>query len=281
MTYEQQYNACMSIFTAFPIRVGAKLTFTFRDDGTALALLDDKKYTGKILIPDVVTCEDITSKYFGQNFNVVGIPGRGLANGDFTSLDTGNGVQSIAAYAFSNAYDMKEITLGENVTYFNNAFFFNSKLSKVIYNCIYASAGNTAGAFSQGNVTEVIIGPKVQILPRGVFGRTKITEVVIPSNVGTIGMWAFYECTKLVDVVIEEGVGYIGQEAFRGCTALTTITIPSSVSIIDTNAFKGCTSLTEIIINGSPGSINVSNPDIDWNPDGIPVTYTADGGFIT
>ena len=53
-----------------------------------------------------------------------------------------------------------------------------------------------------------------------------VTEIEIPNDVTTIGLYAFSDCTSL-----------------------TTVTIPSSVTSIQFGAFQGCTSLTSLTVN--------------------------------
>ena len=55
------------------------------------------------------------------------------------------------------------------------------------------------------------------------------TEVVIPDEVTSIGMHAFYNCSSLISVTIPEGVKKIGEGAFYGCSSLTSITIPKAI----------------------------------------------------
>ncbi|MBR3784376.1 MAG: leucine-rich repeat domain-containing protein, partial [Bacteroidales bacterium] len=76
-------------------------------------------------------------------------------------------------------------------------------------------------------------------------------NVIIPSNVETIGNKTFYGCTGLTSITIGSGVTSIGSSAFRDCTSLTSVTIPNSVTSIDSYAFSGCTGLTSTIYTGT------------------------------
>ena len=78
-----------------------------------------------------------------------------------------------------------------------------------------------------------------------------LTEITIPSNVTSIGDDAFSWCTGLKKVSISEGVSEIGDEAFVMCSGLTEVTIPSSVTFIGNRTFYGCNELNEIQYNSS------------------------------
>ena len=80
-------------------------------------------------------------------------------------------------------------------------------------------------------------------------------ELVIPSNVTSIGRFTFSNCDKLTSVTIPEGVTSIGEDAFSGCDNLISITIPSSVTRISDRAFAMCDRLTNITILSSSASI--------------------------
>ena len=64
-------------------------------------------------------------------------------------------------------------------------------------------------------------------------------ELVIPSNIKTIGYAAFNQCTKLTSLVIEDGVETINGEAFTYCSKLSgDLIIPDSVTMINEWSIK-------------------------------------------
>lgn len=78
----------------------------------------------------------------------------------------------------------------------------------------------------------------------------KITKVVVPSTVTTIGKNAFANCTKLKTVTIKgTTLTKIETGAFQGCTSLKSFTIGKNVKSIGTNAFKNCKNLKKITVN--------------------------------
>lgn len=64
------------------------------------------------------------------------------------------------------------------------------------------------------------------------FAGTKLTNLIIPSNVKKIGDYAFYNCSSLKSIELENGVETIGQYGFYNCWYLNYVKVPSSVSAI-------------------------------------------------
>ena len=77
-------------------------------------------------------------------------------------------------------------------------------------------------------------------------------------NTGTkvIAGCAFEFCDRLTNIMIPDSVTSIGDVAFYGCSSLTSATIPDSVTSIGRGAFDSCGSLTDVYYSGSKA---------DWN----------------
>ncbi len=94
---------------------------------------------------------------------------------------------------------------------------------------------------------------------------TRITSVVIPETVTTIGDNAF-SGTSITSVTIPESVSVIGDNAFSN-TALTSVEIPASAKEVASTAFADNTELKEITV--SPDNTDYSSEE--------GVLYTDDG----
>lgn len=86
-------------------------------------------------------------------------------------------------------------------------------------------------------------------------------DVEIPSNVTSIGSYAFYNCFDLTNVTIPSSVTSIEEGAFFGCSNLNSINISSGVTSIGKSAFVRCTSLTNVVIPNGVTSIEESTFD--------------------
>ena len=84
----------------------------------------------------------------------------------------------------------------------------------------------------------------------------KLTTLIIPDGVKSIGNYAFSGCTSLTSITIPDGVTSIGEAAFDSCTSLTSIVVSDSVTTIDKRAFNNCYNLTTVYYGGT---------SIDWN----------------
>ena len=85
----------------------------------------------------------------------------------------------------------------------------------------------------------------------------KLSSVVIPNSVTTIGTEAFAFCKGLASVTMGNGITSIENLSFNSCTSLASISIPNSVTSIGECAFWNCSSLTSVII---PNSVTV----LEW-----------------
>ena len=87
-----------------------------------------------------------------------------------------------------------------------------------------------------------------------IFCRS-LKSINIPESVQKIGLRAFYGCTSLTSVEMPLTVTSIGRQAFYGCTALVRQDIPSNVTEIGSEAFCGCSRLIDLTIPSSIKSI--------------------------
>ena len=75
---------------------------------------------------------------------------------------------------------------------------------------------------------EVTFGPNITEIRDRMFADTPITEVIIPSNIKTVGERAFYHCIFLEKLTISSGVEEIRPNAFMSCDKLSEVIIEDS-----------------------------------------------------
>ena len=107
----------------------------------------------------------------------------------------------------------------------------------------------------------VTIPSSWEAIPHGIFQKSGLTSVVIPSNIVEILGHAFFECTDLTSITISSNVSRIPKHFCNGCTSLTSIVIPSNVIRIETSAF-GASGLTSVSI---PDSVEYIGTYAFWN----------------
>lgn len=70
-------------------------------------------------------------------------------------------------------------------------------------------------------------------------GLPYLEKVILPSEVASIGQYAFYDCSALKEINLgDTKVKSIGEYAFSGCYKLGSVSFPSALSSIGTNAFE-------------------------------------------
>ena len=84
--------------------------------------------------------------------------------------------------------------------------------------------------------------------------KTDIQEIIIGSNVTSIGFQAFRDATALQSVSIPDSVTSLNNEAFRN-TALQSVTLPDSVTSLGNQIFLSCSALTSVTIGTGITSI--------------------------
>ena len=98
--------------------------------------------------------------------------------------------------------------------------------------------------------TEIVIPDGITRIEEGAFdsfyNKHKITSIIIPDSVKSIGRMAFSECYYLKHCKIPSGVTRIEDDTFGFCHKLVEVEIPDSVTSIGDYAFNECVALTHI-----------------------------------
>ena len=160
-----------------------------------------------------------------------------------TSIEIPNSVMSIRYFAFSGCTGLTSLEIPASVINIEDSAFSGCQnLTSIIVdkkNQKYDSR-NDCNAIIDTQTNALIMGCK---------------NTIIPEDIKSIGVDAFYKCTGLTSIKIPDSVTSIGNSAFSGCTSLKSIEIPNSVTSIGDSAFRGCINLTSIIIPNSVTSM--------------------------
>ena len=114
----------------------------------------------------------------------------------------------------------------------------------------YAEVIGYSGTATKIRIADTYEGLPVKNICNAAFYKNyKITSVIIPDSVTSIGGGAFQNCTSLTRVVIGDSVTRIGASAFSDCDNLTRVVIPNSVTRIGDWAFSDCNNLTNITVD--------------------------------
>ena len=181
-----------------------------------------------------------------------------------TSVTIPSSVTSIGSFAFDYCRCLSSVVIPNSVTIIDNCAFRNcSDLISIIVapgNPKYDSRNN-CNAIIETATNTLIIGCQNTIIPTNVtsigdyafYGQSKMTSITIPSSVTSIGDGAFVECNSLP---IIESIRYADTYLIGVVDKnLSTYNIRPETKFIGQNAFSLCRKLTALSIPNNVTSI--------------------------
>lgn len=201
----------------------------------------------KYAFENAVACEELI-----LNEGLVSIMYHGFASCGASELNLPSTLTTLEGYAFYHMDNVKEVFLPKSLKLARNSdsalcFADMKSLEKVV--CEEGLTVICSQMFS-GDVklTEINFPSSLELLSFNAFsGCDGLTEIDLSATkITEILSDTFLSCPKLSKILLPEGVNSIGKAAFRGCVSLKELVLPAAVESIEGYAFSQCSSLRSI-----------------------------------
>lgn len=169
-----------------------------------------------------------------------------------------NGTKEIKDDVFAGCESITSVTISESVKSIGHSAFACVNLKDLYINdlkswcevsLLYGSnpMSHVDNVYANGEkITNLVIPDGVTSIGSFCFGLCdNIETVTFADSVTRIEPYAFHGCGKLREINLGKTV-FIGEQAFDSCVNLTQITLPQSIEKIEDNAFLCCWSLIEV-----------------------------------
>ena len=141
-----------------------------------------------------------------------------------------NTIDTIQDYTFYHCNSIQSVTIPEHIEFIGRYAFFCPNINSLTWNAINCNLeGQIFGDYNALNITSLVLGDSVQVIPDEAFVVLGITNVNLPASLTTIGAYAFLGCVNLASITIPSQVTTIGNGAFAECGNLRSITMEPTV----------------------------------------------------
>jgi len=217
----------------------------------------------KITIPSSVSyigkgaflkCKELTKVTFNEGLEIIGK--WAFQESGVKQISLPDGCTEIKQAAFSGCQSLKKFVIPASVEEIGPGMCSGCKKLEIlkvdkgnstyqsVRNLLYAEDGTILIDGAAASEECSVADGTLQIAKCAFEGNKKITSIVLPDSVETIGEGAFLSCTKLETILFGSGLKTMKDSAFAKCKRLTQVFLPKKIKKIQNNSFYGCKKLS-------------------------------------
>ena len=160
-------------------------------------------------------------------------------------------VTAIGDNSFDGCTSLSTLTFAAGETDLYIPYFSHSPLKtlRIGRNLKYAFGEDASPFKDKTTLTRVAFtGNYVTNLYNNLFdGCTGIASISLPKTLQSINGYAFSNCSKLSEIVVPEGVTTVGEHCFENCTSLTSVSLPTTLKVLENHLFNNCNKLESFV----------------------------------
>ena len=181
--------------------------------------------------------------------------------GSLLSVAIPEGVTTLGSHAFANCFRLESVSIPDSLVNIGSHALRSERLINVQVSPDHPvfAVENKALINKQNMKLVRFLGPDItgtyeiaqgiRTIGEGAFEFGRMSSVIIPDSVTSVGDEAFCFCKELKTLTFPDSVTSVGREAFYRCFDLESVVIPDSVTEIGDDVFECCSSLTSIQIS--------------------------------